>query len=245
MYKHKTISVCMPCRNEGAHLAQVLQSVPDIVDEVIVVSNRSTDDTLRIGRAWGATMLEDDRVHAGIGYGFAHMTALEAAHGDFIVGMDADGTYPLSYLKAILDRAIADNLDFVTCSRMKHSKMPFKLRLGVELLNIEARVLYGYVFSDILSGMWVLRGDIRSQLRLTEGGWNLSPQIKVNAATNPVIAYGEFPIVQDRRFGTTHQKYFKSGFSHAKWLLDNRLRQNAQQFTAWRSLADQENDASD
>ena len=45
MYRNKTITVCFPCRNEGYHLKTVLSKVPEFVDEVIVISNRSTDNT--------------------------------------------------------------------------------------------------------------------------------------------------------------------------------------------------------
>ena len=71
--------------------------------------------------------------------------------------------------------------------------------------------------------MWVFKKDIRDDLKLTMGEWNLSPQIKINAATNPDIAFAEYSIAQHQRLGETHQNYFKTGFSHAVWILKNRF----------------------
>jgi glycosyltransferase involved in cell wall biosynthesis len=223
MYRNCTISVCLPCRNEGKHLTRVLRTVPSIVDETIVISNASTDNSVEVARSAGAVVLEDNRKLAGIGYGFAHMTGIAAAKGDIIVGIDADGTYPIEVLKDVVDHLLDNELDFISCSRTQLSKIPFKLRLGVWLLNTEIRLLYGRRITDTLSGMWVFRRDARSQLNLDQGDWNLSPQIKIEAMLQAGIRFGEYPVIQKHRFGTSHQRYFHTGFSHARWIWKNRL----------------------
>lgn len=230
MYRDLRISVCLPCRNEAGHLKEVLAKVPSIVDEIIVVSNNSKDDTVAVAKKLGAKAYEDNRVIGGIGYGFAHMTGIANATGDIIVGADGDATYPLEELPKIIDRMIDEKLDFVSCNRyplQDGTKIPFKLRFGVGFLNAEVRALYGVKINDILSGMWVFRSSVRSDLNLTMGDWNLSPEIKINAATNPAIKFSEHSIVQHRRMGESHQKYFETGFNHAVWLLKNRFRPNA------------------
>jgi len=73
--------------------------------------------------------------------------------------------------------------------------------------------------------MWLFRKEIIGELSLTMGEWNLSPQIKINAATNPDIKFEEFSIAQHQRLGKTKQHYFKTGFAHAKWIFFNRFRQ--------------------
>src|ERR1700688_338108 len=45
-----TVSVIIPTLNEAANLPYVLNTIPDWVDEVVVVDGRSTDDTERIAR---------------------------------------------------------------------------------------------------------------------------------------------------------------------------------------------------
>jgi glycosyltransferase involved in cell wall biosynthesis len=226
MYKNKSITVCLPCRNEAGHLREVLAKIPKFVDEVIVVSNKSSDNTVEVAQKLGIKALEDNRTIDGIGYGFAHMTGIKNATGDIIVGMDGDGTYPIEHLTEVIDHLQADSLDFISCNRypmQDGTKIPFKLRMGVWMLNTEVRVLYGKKINDILTGMWVFRKDIRDKLQLTMGDWNLSPEIKLAAARNLEIAFAEHSIIQHERKGESHQHYFKTGMSHALWILKYRL----------------------
>ena len=229
MYKNKKVSLCLPCRNEGAHLKEVVSRVPKFVDEIIVISNNSKDDTVKVAKKLKLKALEDNRTINGIGYGFAHMTGIENATGDIIVGADGDATYPIEELDKIIDILLNDKLDFISCNRypvQDGTKIPFKLRLGVWLLNTEVRVLYGKKINDILSGMWVFRKSVSNELRLSMGEWNLSPQIKINAATSPNVKFAEYSIGQHQRLGESHQKYFQTGLSHAIWILQNRFGQS-------------------
>lgn len=226
MYRNKKITVCLPCRNEAGHLKDVIAKIPKFVDEIIVISNKSTDDTLGEAKRLGLKAFEDNRTIDGIGYGFAHMTGINQATGDIIVGADGDATYPIENLDKIVDHLLDSNLDFISCNRyplQDGTKIPFKLKFGVWTLNTEAHVLYGVRIKDILSGMWVFKRDVRDHLNLTMGDWNLSPQIKINAATSPDIAFEEYSIAQHQRLGESHQNYFKTGFSHALWILKNRF----------------------
>ena len=226
MYRSQRITVCLPCRNEAGHLKEVIAKIPSFVDEVIVISNNSKDDTVAVAKKLGVTAHEDNRTIKGIGYGFAHMTGIENATGDIIVGADGDATYPIEDLAKVIDHLMAKKLDFVTCTRYPlkaGTKIPFKLRFGVWALNTEVRILYGVKLQDVLSGMWAFKRTARSNLNLTMGDWNLSPQIKINAATDASIAYGEYSIAQHQRLGSSHQNYFKTGFSHMLWIFTNRI----------------------
>lgn len=225
MYRNKRISVCFPCRNESNHLSEVVKRVPKFVDEIIVISNASKDDTVKVAKKLKLKALEDNRTIGGIGYGFAHMTGIQQATGDIIVGADGDATYPIEDLAAVIDKLLDNDLHFISCNRyplQAGTKIPFMLKLGVWTLNTEVRLLYGKKINDILSGMWVFRSDIKDKLDLTMGEWNLSPQIKLNAALHPGINFDEHSIAQHQRMGESHQAHFKTGFSHLFWIFKNR-----------------------
>jgi len=230
--KTAKISLVIPCRNEGYHLKEVINSIPEIIDEIIIVSNKSTDNTVEVGKSIAkenpkVIVLEDNRTLNGIGYGYAHITGIEAATGDFIMGGDGDATYPFEEASNVIEIMNKQNLDFVSCNRYpvpKDVHIPFKLQLGVNLLNWEVRFLYWLNIKDILSGMWIFRQSVKDKLKLTMGDWNLSPQIKLNAALNPEINFMEYPIRQKIRLGETKQNYFKTGLSHAIWILKNRFK---------------------
>lgn len=226
-----TVSLVMPCRNEVAHLADLIREVPDFYDEIICVSNNSTDNTYETGLELEheiprLRMLRDDRVLDGIGYGFAHMTGISEAKGDIIVCADSDGTYPIDDAPTIVRFMDDEGVTFVSGCRYPDSSIPPMLRLGVTALNIEIRLLYGYPMHDSLSGMWVFRKSIVPELRLTEGDWNLSPQIKLNAIASQGHKFREVKIEQRVRHGETKQNYLKTGTRHMLWIARNRFRRH-------------------
>jgi glycosyltransferase involved in cell wall biosynthesis len=226
MYRDKRISLCLPCRNEAGHLSEVIARVPKIVDEIIVISNKSSDDTVKTAKKLKTIALEDNRTIDGIGYGFAHMTGIENATGDIIVGADGDATYPIEDIQKVVDKLLDEKYDFISCNRyplQPGTHIPFMLRLGVNTLNWEVRLLYGVKIQDILSGMWVFNKQAKRHLDLTMGEWNLSPQIKLNAALSKKIRFTEYSIAQHQRMGESHQAHFKTGFAHLRWIFLNRF----------------------
>jgi glycosyltransferase involved in cell wall biosynthesis len=230
MYKDKKITICLPCKNESNHLNEVLKMIPNLVDEIIVVSNNSNDDTYQIAKELGVKAFVDDRTLNGNGEGFAYQTAIGNATGDIIVCADADCTYPTDKLEDMLETFLEQELDFMSGSRypkQKESSIGFKQQLGVTVLNWEIFFLYGIDIKDSLSGMWIFKKSIVPQLGiLTDkwiGDWNHSPQIKLNAFGNSKLNCAEYPIVQYARAGATHQHYFKTGFGHLFWIFLNRF----------------------
>ena len=228
MLSGSTVSLVMPCRNEAKHLAQMVADIPDFYDEIICVSNKSDDDTVEVGREIERSnprfqMLVDDRVASGIGYGFAHMTGINKAKSSIIVCADSDGTYPIEDLPRIMGVMKERGLSFASCSRYPDKSIPLKLQLGVKILNVEMFLLYAKVIHDSLSGMWVFERSVVPSLHLTEGDWNLSPQIKLKAHKYLGSRFGEVRIRQGIRFGETKQRYLKTGLGHLNWIFKNRF----------------------
>ena len=226
MIRGLSVGVCLPCRNEAAHLGEVIATLPDFVDEVVVVSNCSSDDTVRVARDLGVRVIEDDRTVRGIGYGFAHMSGIAACRSDIVVAADGDGSYPLEDIGRLVEHLLERDLDFVSCNRYPlrdGTSIPWSLRVGVGLLNLEVRLLYGFRLRDTLSGMWVFRRDVWPVLGADMGDWNFSPEIKLRAAVHPAVRFGETGIVQHQRQGVSHQRYLRTGFSHAWWIVRHRF----------------------
>ena len=223
-----TVSLVMPCRNEGNHITGLLEHTPSFFDEIIVVSNASTDNTWETlcelsERMQRLVPKRDDRTVGGVGYGFAHMTGIASATSDWIVCLDADGTYPSEDAPTIIAWAREHHKSFVSCNRYPDPNIPLKLQVGVKTLCVEIRLLYGLKLSDSLSGMWVFERSIVPMLHLTEGDWNLSPQIKINAWQALGKEFCEYPIKQAERLGNTKQAYFRTGWSHLVWIARNRF----------------------
>lgn len=79
------LSACLIVRNEEKRLPDCLASV-EFCDEIVVVDSGSTDRTLEVARAAGATVLE----HPWEGFARQRNMALDAAHGVWALEVDAD-----------------------------------------------------------------------------------------------------------------------------------------------------------
>lgn len=98
-----TISVCIPALNEGLTIGHVVDTIrgaltgPDgLVDEIVVLDDRSSDDTARRAAEAGARVVPIESIHAfvgpGRGKGNALWTSLLASSGDIVVWCDGDVT---------------------------------------------------------------------------------------------------------------------------------------------------------
>ena len=67
------IKVIIPAYNEEDSIAKVVHDVPKIVDEIIVVSNNSTDNTEENAKNAGATVLLEKQK----GYGYACLKGMD------------------------------------------------------------------------------------------------------------------------------------------------------------------------
>ncbi len=96
----RTVSVCIPARNEAATIGPIVRTVVaeltasgggvPLVDEVLVVDDGSTDDTAAIAAGAGARVVTGDTASGGKGQ--AMRVALHEAEGDLIAFIDGDVT---------------------------------------------------------------------------------------------------------------------------------------------------------
>lgn len=227
MYKNKSISLILPCRNEQKAIAYLLKNTPRYIDEIIVVDNLSTDKTVSVSKKLGAQVIIEPRHDHKIGYGYALATGIKNAKGDYIICMDGDGSYPIGKISEGIKFLNKQNLNFLSCNRLpvlEHKKMSVIRNSGVKILNFCMFMLFGYPIKDCLSGMWIFKKEAVNFLDLREGGWNLSLEIKINAISNPQINFGEFHIpYKDREFDQSKQNLFKTGVTHLLYLFEKRF----------------------
>nr|WP_232243040.1 glycosyltransferase family 2 protein [Paenibacillus sp. GSMTC-2017] len=81
------ISLCMIVRDEEAHLKQCLESVIDIIDELIIVDTGSMDRTKEIAESFGAIIYDMEWIND---FSVARNFAFSKATKDFILWLDAD-----------------------------------------------------------------------------------------------------------------------------------------------------------
>jgi glycosyltransferase involved in cell wall biosynthesis len=113
------VSVVMPALNAARTIASQVEAIPrDWVDEVIVVDDASTDETLEIARTLDVTVLWHPH---NVGYGGNQKTCyLYALQGDadVVVMLHPDGQYQPSLIPKLIEPILAGEADLVLGSRM-------------------------------------------------------------------------------------------------------------------------------
>ncbi len=218
MYKEHRVTVIAPTLNEEKGIEKTIKLIPSFVDEILIVDGSSTDHTREIAIKNGAKVFIEPRP----GYGRAFKTGFEKSSGDIIATADGDGTYPIELLNEVLDFLYSQNLDFVSCSRLPlkdRASMRSRNLVGNYLMTAAASVMWLHTFSDILSGMWVLKKSSLQHMSLQSDNWNFSEEIKIQAFTKLKKKFAEYPIPYRERLGETKLIPWKVGLQNIGYLV--------------------------
>ena len=222
MHRGLKISVVIPCYNEEEGIRQVIASMPDYVDEVVVADNNSTDQTGDVARSLGAVVVFQPRR----GYGAAYQAGLPAATGDVIATLDGDGTYPADEIAALVDALEDRGLDFVSGSRfpLRDPKaMNLTNQIGNFVLTLFTGLLFWKPLRDSQSGMWVFRRSVLPRLRLTSDGMPFSEEIKIEALRACGGRFAEMGIDYRPRIGEVKLQKWRDGWLNLRFLFAKRF----------------------
>lgn len=202
------IVVIIPAFNEEESIARVIKDIPSIVDEVIVVSNDSTDQTESNAKNAGATVLTESRK----GYGYACLKGMEyiarfddAQRPDIVVFLDGDySDYPEELTK-IIQPITEENIDFVVGARVKELReagsMTFPQIFGNWLATSLMRLFFRSKFTD-LGPFRAIKYDKLLALNMEDKtyGWTVEMQLK---ALKQKLSYKEVPVRYKNRIGVS------------------------------------------
>lgn len=198
------VVVIIPAFNEEESVAKVLGDIPtDLVDEVVVVDNDSTDGTAEAARAAGATVVHEPQR----GYGKACLTGIDYASKmlpDIVVFMDADYSDFPQEMGALV-RKIEEGYDMVIGSRVlgraeKGALLP-QARWGNWLAVCLIKLFFGYEFTD-LGPFRALKWSslLALGMRDEDFGWTVEMQVKAaRLGLNTV----EIPVSYRKRIGVS------------------------------------------
>src|SRR5690606_2826330 len=124
------LSIVMPCLNEAETLAICIEKAQNflnrenIVGEILIADNGSTDGSQKIAKNLNATVINVDSK----GYGSALRGGIESANGAYVIMGDADDSYDFSNLMPYLSK-LREGFDLVMGNRFKggieKGAMPF------------------------------------------------------------------------------------------------------------------------
>ena len=200
------IKVIIPAYNEAESITHVIKDIPSTVDEVIVVSNNSADDTEANAKKAGATVLNETNK----GYGYACLKGMQyIAHQnekpDIIVFLDGDySDYPEDLTK-IVAPIINDNIDFVIGARVKQLRekgsMTVPQIFGNWLATSLMAMFFGAKFTD-LGPFRAIKYQKLLALNMEDKtyGWTVEMQLK---ALKQKLTYTEIPVNYRNRIGVS------------------------------------------
>jgi len=158
-----TVMVGIPAYNEAATIGTVVESAREYADTVLVVDDGSTDDTVEVAEAAGATVYEHDR---NVGYGGALNSIFDQAdrgNADYLVVLDADGQHDPSDIPELIERQRESKAEIVIGNRFDEAaetEMPLYRRFGLFTVNFMTNLSVGILnpskrLSDTQSGFRV------------------------------------------------------------------------------------------
>ena len=217
------ISIVIPAYNEADAIGGTISSVKsalaasfDSTLEVLVVDDGSNDRTATIAAEAGATVARHP--HNG-GYGQALMTGIRAARHDTIVIIDADLTYPVEAIPALVQE-FKRGIDMVVGARQgRHYDGSFSKNALRRLLQIMVEFTAGRSVPDVNSGLRVFS----RQTVIT-----YMPQLcrTFSFTTSLTLAYmmtGRFvtylPIAYHARVGATKVRLFRDSLRTLQYIV--------------------------
>jgi glycosyltransferase involved in cell wall biosynthesis len=197
------ISVIIPAYNEEKSIGLVLDALPqELLHEIIVVDNNSTDNTARSAIEKGARVVEEKRK----GYGSACLKGIsELDNPHIVVFLDGDfSDYPEEIVKLVAPIESGE-MDFVLGSRMILPESRLALlpqsRYGNQLAVFLMRLFFRHQYTDLGPFRAIRYGSLQSiAMQDTNFGWTVEMQIK---AVKKGLRILEIPVKYRERVGVS------------------------------------------
>jgi len=154
MYRNHRISVVVPAYNEESQITRVIETMPDIVDMIVIIDDCSKDNTAAVVREHprtqlGKVTLLEHEINQGVGGAIAsgYKWSRDNAY-DIAVVMAGDGQMDPDDLPAILDPVVDDEADYTKGNRLvtgeAFKKIPKIRFFGNAALSLLTKIASGY-----------------------------------------------------------------------------------------------------
>jgi glycosyltransferase involved in cell wall biosynthesis len=228
-----TVSVVVPAKNEAPNLEHVFATIPDWVDEIVLVDGQSTDDTVAVAEQLNRAVRI---VHQqGQGKGDALQAGFAAAKGEIIVMMDADGSTDGAEIPRFVT-ALTTGADFAKGSRFASGgasdDITFSRCLGNRILSALVNAFFGTRYTDLCYGYNAFWAKHLSRLDLDCDGFEIETVMNVRAAKAGLKIH-EIPSHEHSRLhGESNLHIFRDGMRIARFIARERFGSSAREAKA-------------
>jgi glycosyltransferase involved in cell wall biosynthesis len=202
-----SVSVVIPCHNEGQAIAKVVsdfrRELPGA--RVVVVDNASSDDTAVRAREAGAEVIAESR--RGKGYallrGFQHVR-----NAACVVMVDGDDTYPAEEAHRLIECVRSGAADMAIGTRLEvfaEGAYPAGHNAGNRIFVLLVRVLFGVRTTDLFSGYRAFSRRFLDLAPLIAQGFEIETELSLQALTSN-FPVAEVPIHYRQRAAGTSSK---------------------------------------
>ncbi len=223
------VSVVLPTLNEAENLPHILPLLGGY--EVIVVDGGSTDGTLDVVHAYApdAMIIQQNRR----GKGNALMCGIEAAAGDIVVTLDADGSARVDEIPRFV-AALDAGADFAKGSRHLHgggsADLTLLRSLGNRFLGLVVNVLFGTRYTDLCYGFNAFWTKHAHTLAITCDGFEVETLLHLRAHLAKLVVV-EVPSYEELRLnGSSKLRPFRDGFRILRTILQEWARRRESHF---------------
>ena len=221
-----SLTIVMPCLNEEQTLGSCIKEIQemseknDILTEIIVADNGSSDGSVAIALKCGAKV-----VHVPTkGYGAALNFGILAAESEFVLIADSDMSYNFSHAPRFLTE-LNSNADLVMGNRFSGgiavgAMPPLHKYLGNPVLSLIARILFGIPVNDFHCGLRAFKKSTYLAAAPVTTGMEFATEMVIRMA-NVGAKIVEVPteLRVDGRNRKPHLRSFPDGWRHLKLML--------------------------
>lgn len=166
MYRNKSVCVVVPAYNEGTQIGMVIETMPDYVDKIVIIDDKSRDDTVAVVQKYAQAnrkiVLIAHEKNQGVGGAIASGYKWARDHDfDMAAVMAGDGQMDPEDLPTLLDPIVEDRADYSKGNRLftgeAYQKIPKVRYFGNAFLSLLTKIASGYWhIADFQSGYTVI-----------------------------------------------------------------------------------------
>jgi glycosyltransferase involved in cell wall biosynthesis len=174
MYKNKSIAVVVPAYNEETQIGRVIETMPDYVDKIVIIDDKSLDNTIKIVEEYGKgndkIILVCHERNLGVGGAIASGYKWARDHEfDVAVVMAGDGQMSPGDLPVIIDPIVEGKADYSKGNRLftgeAYKRIPKVRYFGNAVLSLLTKISSGYWHvADSQSGFTAINKEALSTI---------------------------------------------------------------------------------